>query len=356
MFMTRELFCKVEGFDERFFMYGEDLDLCWKVHDAGKKVWYYPEMSIIHCKGKSSAKSQLRSRIAFYEAMVIFSKKHRGTLGSFFPGWLVLVGIVVQAIMNIGGNYLKSSSALLIDLFLVNMVLWAGITVRFLHAGIQSPYYSISKYHLVLHFAMALSFLSMFLYNGMYSKKTYSIVKALYSGFLASLLFYAFVYFIPYMAFSRIAFGISAVAATIVLVGWRETLPFMIKGIKKITFVPDKVIVIGDGPVASVLVRNIEQSSDSFIAGVVWSGKGKRPGSFEGYPIVGYLEEVVAIIEKFEPDMVVIATDKPWYSQIIEALAVSKVKHLSVKWVPHELFSSAHSELPSTIPLKNFSV
>lgn len=75
MFIPRHLFAAIGGFDEQFFMYGEDLDLCWRIKESGFKVWYHPEIQIIHLKGTSSAKRVLQSRIAFYEAMILFFKK-----------------------------------------------------------------------------------------------------------------------------------------------------------------------------------------------------------------------------------------------------------------------------------------
>jgi len=85
MFIRRTLFDQLHGFDEQFFMYGEDIDLCWRVREKGYEVWYHPLTQIIHRKGQSSARSPLRSRFAFYEAMVIFSKKYRHIRGGFFP-------------------------------------------------------------------------------------------------------------------------------------------------------------------------------------------------------------------------------------------------------------------------------
>jgi GT2 family glycosyltransferase len=42
MFIRRSLFDQLGGFDERFFMYGEDIDLCWRVRELGYEVWYHP--------------------------------------------------------------------------------------------------------------------------------------------------------------------------------------------------------------------------------------------------------------------------------------------------------------------------
>ena len=63
-------------FDESFFMYGEDLDLCYRIQQAGWKIFYTPETQIIHYKGESTKKSELRYVKLFYGAMLRFAEKH----------------------------------------------------------------------------------------------------------------------------------------------------------------------------------------------------------------------------------------------------------------------------------------
>jgi GT2 family glycosyltransferase len=106
-FLTRNSVLKKVGlFDERFFMYGEDLDLCYRIKKAGYKVMYVPEVKIIHYKGVSSGikkhsaaitsadvESRLRSINAFYEAMIIFYRKNYQRKYPFFVNEMVYLGI-----------------------------------------------------------------------------------------------------------------------------------------------------------------------------------------------------------------------------------------------------------------------
>ena len=64
---------KIGGFDNDFFMYGEDIDLCFRVKKAGYKVVYYPLGEVIHFKGKSASKNRIKSAVNFYNSMIIFS-------------------------------------------------------------------------------------------------------------------------------------------------------------------------------------------------------------------------------------------------------------------------------------------
>lgn len=75
MFISPNCLKKVQGFDEQFYMYGEDLDLCMRASLGGFKVWYYPKTSTIHYKGQSS-KQNPKALYAFHEAMWLFYKKY----------------------------------------------------------------------------------------------------------------------------------------------------------------------------------------------------------------------------------------------------------------------------------------
>lgn len=76
MLISPACLAKVQGFDEDFYMYGEDIDLCYRAKQAGFKVWYYPKTTTIHYKGQSSRKRPQAALYAFHDAMWIFYKKH----------------------------------------------------------------------------------------------------------------------------------------------------------------------------------------------------------------------------------------------------------------------------------------
>jgi len=76
MFCESKLIKKLNGFDEAYFMYGEDLDLCRQVQLAGKQIAYYHETTIIHFKGESTRRSSVNELKYFYESMDIFAKKY----------------------------------------------------------------------------------------------------------------------------------------------------------------------------------------------------------------------------------------------------------------------------------------
>lgn len=75
MFLKKDVYNKVNGFDEDYFMYGEDIDLSYKVLKAGYNNYYFGNTTIIHFKGESTLKDKFYAR-RFYGAMQIFYKKH----------------------------------------------------------------------------------------------------------------------------------------------------------------------------------------------------------------------------------------------------------------------------------------
>ena len=74
---------KVGLLDEDFFMYGEDIDLSYRLLKGGYENWYLP-LPITHYKGKSTRKTDYRYVHVFYQAMLIFFRKHYSHLGIFY--------------------------------------------------------------------------------------------------------------------------------------------------------------------------------------------------------------------------------------------------------------------------------
>ncbi|OGL44065.1 MAG: hypothetical protein A2161_14600 [Candidatus Schekmanbacteria bacterium RBG_13_48_7] len=85
MLFKREDFEGLRGFDEDFHLYHEDTDICYRVHKTGKKVYFFPDASIIHF-GNQSGKKRFGDQtiLKYYEAKHLFLKKH-------FSGWVLLV-------------------------------------------------------------------------------------------------------------------------------------------------------------------------------------------------------------------------------------------------------------------------
>lgn len=107
MLMPREALDKVGLLDEDFFMYGEDIDLCYRIKQGGYKVIYYPEAQIIHYKGGSSKKRRNKVIYDFHNAMWIFYKKHYTKIYPMWINSLVGLGIVAKCGLELAKNAMK---------------------------------------------------------------------------------------------------------------------------------------------------------------------------------------------------------------------------------------------------------
>ena len=101
MLMRKEALDKVGLLDETFFMYGEDIDLSYRLLLGGYKNYYFPETRIIHYKGESTKKGSLNYVFIFYKAMIIFAKKHFSTKNAWLFSLLINTAIYIRAAVSI---------------------------------------------------------------------------------------------------------------------------------------------------------------------------------------------------------------------------------------------------------------
>jgi GT2 family glycosyltransferase len=90
MFIRKNALDKAGLLDEAFFMYGEDIDLSYRIVKSGFKIYYHPETRVIHYRGESTKKSSVNYVFVFYQAMIIFANKH------FMPGQAKLFSLLIR--------------------------------------------------------------------------------------------------------------------------------------------------------------------------------------------------------------------------------------------------------------------
>jgi N-acetylglucosaminyl-diphospho-decaprenol L-rhamnosyltransferase len=96
--------------DERFFMYGEDLDLCYRIKEHGWRVHYYPAVKVLHVKGAASRKNTDQATAAFYDAMKIFHDKHYRAQCSALVNWAVDAGVALLRTKAMLDNRLRPAA------------------------------------------------------------------------------------------------------------------------------------------------------------------------------------------------------------------------------------------------------
>jgi hypothetical protein len=104
MMVRRETIEQVGLLDEDFFMYGEDIDWCYRIKQAGWQIHYYPYTQIIHYKGASSRRKPRKMIVEFHRAMILFHRKHYQAKYSWFTNRLVYAGIYVKLALSLLRN------------------------------------------------------------------------------------------------------------------------------------------------------------------------------------------------------------------------------------------------------------
>jgi GT2 family glycosyltransferase len=107
LMVRREVIKKVGILDENFVMYGDDLDWCYRIKQAGWKVCYVPDVQIIHLGGQSSRRLSGKCIVLFYRAMAIFYRKHYAPRHTFIINSIVYAGIWLKAVVALCVNLFR---------------------------------------------------------------------------------------------------------------------------------------------------------------------------------------------------------------------------------------------------------
>jgi GT2 family glycosyltransferase len=188
MLMRSEALDKVGLLDEAFFMYGEDIDLSYRIQKGGYKNYYFPETRIIHYKGESTKKSSVNYVFVFYRAMVIFARKHFSQKNAWLFSFLINAAIYFRASLAIVSRFIRRATLPVVDFLIICMGLIA-LTDRWKHVDIRFP----SEIIKIAIPAYALVWLIAQLFIGSYDKplKLLKFVKASVPGTIAILVVYA---------------------------------------------------------------------------------------------------------------------------------------------------------------------
>ncbi len=115
MFLRKETLEKTAYLDETFFMYGEDIDLSYRITLAGYRNYYFPHTTIIHYKGESTKKGSLNYVKMFYQAMVIFARKHFSSRKAKTFSILIHLAIYFRATLSLVKRFISRIYRPLLD-------------------------------------------------------------------------------------------------------------------------------------------------------------------------------------------------------------------------------------------------
>ena len=205
-------------FDEDFFMYGEDLDLCFRIQKAGWKVWYTPDTQIIHYKGESTKKGEIKYVKLFYGAMLLFTQKHLEFQHSTFLSAVLRAGIVFRAALSMIGNWGRLSAPIIKDFVGIYAAVSALGALRFWQTEVVSTPLFFAT--IAPSFAIG-TVAGIAMYGGYRADKKWRIEPVFAGVVVGFLLVASLAYFVPHIAFSRLVVGLSVPLSIADLMGWR---------------------------------------------------------------------------------------------------------------------------------------
>ena len=229
MMVPTDLLRKVGGFDPRYFMYGEDIDLSYELLKTGKENHYLAESQIIHYKGESTKRGSMNYVRMFYQAMVIFARKQFSGSSAFAYTLLIYTGIYLRAGLAILARLGRSAAAPLFDAAALAFTLeqikqyWES-NHRFINGGSYPDtytYYVQGSY--VLVWILGLWF------SGTYSKhaRPSSVVRSMIIATL--LLGFGYGLLPEDLRFSRALLVLGASGGTFAVLAWRTLLEWLTK-------------------------------------------------------------------------------------------------------------------------------
>ncbi len=169
MFLRREALDKVGLLDEDYFMYGEDIDLSYRIIKGGYNNYYLPETIIIHYKGESTKKGSLNYVMVFYNAMIIFARKHFSTRNARYYTFVINLAIYLRASLALGRRFVKKIYRQVIDAVIIYAGFLAGLPFWEQYKFKAANYYPETLMHYVVPGYILVWILSAY-YSGGYDK------------------------------------------------------------------------------------------------------------------------------------------------------------------------------------------
>ena len=184
MFLRKSSLEKTGLLDEDYFMYGEDIDLSYRLQLSGYTNYYFPDTTIIHYKGESTKKSSVNYVFVFYNAMKIFARKHFSKNNAGIFVLLINLAIYLRAGIAILHRFIKQFTLPLADFILITGILYAiryfyETKFKFIYGG------SFEEWMVNIAFpSYSLIWIMLVFLNGGYDKplKLWSIIRGVFFG------------------------------------------------------------------------------------------------------------------------------------------------------------------------------
>ncbi len=348
MFLRREVLETVGLFDEAFFMYGEDLDWCYRIKQAGWKIYYYPGTQIIHYKGESAKKMSFNYVVQFYEAMLIFVRKYYAS-SKWFEAILIL-GIYARASLAFLRRLFAHLYVPMIDALCVVVSCLVGFKWKFDIYPEAFLEVALPVYMLV----QLLSFTAFGQYQEGYRYSLKKLFPALLTGFVVSS---TFNFFFKAVAFSRAGLGFSYLMLFGLVFGWRLLARVIIQRSFSGAFEPEKrVAIVGTEEIAQSVAEKLlkEVGKNYNIVGFIEVRESLSQALPAG-SVLGSLENIDEIARINRLDELIFVSHALSNTEVLSAITRCNGRAMDFKIVPQGMDvmigKGAIDELASSVPL-----
>ena len=336
-------------FDEAFFMYGEDLDWCYRIQRAGWRIYYTPETQIVHYKGESTKKGDLRYVVLFYGAMLRFVEKHvaggaearwpeRAATGALAFG--LRLGIVARAVVAAVGRLGRAVAAPAAEMALAWVALAAAAFTWSRADGFAfgPAFYAVvlPAYAAVLVGGVALA--------GGYPRGRWPLRSVVLGAGGAGLAVAAASFFVPDIAFSRAALALGFPAAALLLLARRVRR-------RSVTAPPRRALVVGTAAEADRLQRLLDGRlrPEATVVGYVAEASG-GDGADGALPHVGRPRQLRDLARLQHADEVVFAADSLTNTAILEGMRALRDLPVQLK-----ILASGHDRIIGKAHIEDYA-
>jgi len=334
MLLRKSVLDKIGLLDETFFMYGEDIDLSYRISKAGYKNYYFPKTRIIHYKGESTKKSSINYVFVFYNAMVIFATKHFSKKNARLFSLLINMAIYLRASMAIVSRFFSRAFLPILDIIL----LFSGIyfikeyweTHVIFREGGQYPVEFIT---IVVPIYIFVWLVSVF-FSGGYDRpiRLRKILQGLFIGTMIILVAYALLS--EDYRFSRAIIILGATWGVISLSGARLLLHMLkFKNVNLSTEKNKRFIIIGGKEEANRVAALLQKTyiSPSFIGLISTSDKRSKNDGF-----IGSIDQLKDIIFIYKISEVIFCSKDLSHQLIIDKMSELQDANVDFKIAPED--------------------
>jgi GT2 family glycosyltransferase len=315
MFCRGDQLKALGGFDTDYFMYGEDLDLCYRAKKSGGTIYYVPETSIMHFKGESTRRSSIDALAVFYQAMEIFARKHFRSNPPLL--WMIRMGIWVRRGVARVGERFPGMGLAGIDVAAALIGFMIGSQIKF-----GGPFaYPAFALPLVVTLPPLIFVIALALVGG-YSSDDRTPGKALLGFMLGFFVLSTLPYFFKDYAFSRgvvlLTTGVAAfagVAARVIWLLYRRT--FGAESIRRVAFLSRQEIGAG----TRNAIRRMFFTRPVAIVGAV-APTFSEAGSI-GEEALGTVENIAKIVRKYRITDILVLDSSLSYGEVLRAMGLT---------------------------------